>query len=430
MIEQPQLVLVSTNYKNSPIEVWDQFSVNEDKIRQFLDAGAAEGEWLDEVAVLSTCNRTEFYFVTDRPESAPSWILARYGDLRNETVDSAAWRPLRLLDEEAVDHLMRVASGIESMVLGENQILSQVKTTHEILTTSPHRFPILTRLFQDAIRAGKIVRTQTGLCQGAVSISLAAVELTKKFFSKIDKRRILLVGAGETGSLVLRHFHAAGAWQIGVVNRSLPKAQALAREFGAKALPLDAIPRALESVDIVVVATASQEPLIWKDDVARARKARGGGPLFMVDISTPRNIDPAVGDVPDVFLYNIENLKTIIDENMEKRRAEIPAAEKLILAIREEFWGWVKTLQVKPTIRRLTGFFESIRLQELERIRHKVSDEEYDRLERFTGSMIRKLLHHPIMSLRQMSNGEILDRDLIRSAWEMFHLDEVKEEKP
>jgi glutamyl-tRNA reductase len=425
MIDQPQLQLVSTNYKNSRIEMWDRFSVNEDQIRAFLDAAAAESGWLYEVAVLSTCNRTEFYFLTDRPGDTAPWILAQYPRIKSEAVGAKEWQPLRLRNEEAVHHLMRVASGVESLVLGENQILSQVKTTHEILTSSRHRFPVLTRLFQEAVRAGKLVRTETRLCQGAVSISLAAVELTKKFFSKIDKQRILLVGAGDAGSLVVRHFHAAGAWQIGIVNRSLERAEALAREFNAKPLPLPAIPRALESVDIVVVATASQKPLLWKEDVAKALKKRSGGPLVMVDISTPRNIDPAVGDLGDVFLYNIENLKTIVDENMEKRRAEIEPAEEIIASLRDEYWSWMRSLQVKPTIRRLAGFFDAIRTQELERIRNKVTVDEFERIDRFTGSLMKKLLHHPIMELRKMSDGQTIDRELIRSAWEMFHLKDV-----
>jgi len=313
------------------------------------------------------------------------------------------------------------------MVLGENQILSQVKSSYDLILSSGYQFPLLNRLFQEAIRAGKSVRTNTALCQGAVSISLAAVELARKIYSSFEKRKILLVGAGETNELVAIHFKAIGATQFIVANRGVEKRQKLAEKYAAKAISLDHLEDALLEADVVIVATGSQHYLIDFALMQRVIKLRNHRSLLMVDISSPRNVDPAVSKLDEIFLYDIDHLKNVIAENLEKRRGEIPHAKELIATVNKDYSTWLKSLDVVPTISKLAGYFNQIRQQELEKFVNKTEDREFEHLEQLSKSIVKKLLHYPILNLREMANGQKLDMSKINTIWEIFRLFELEE---
>ncbi|SVB34156.1 uncharacterized protein METZ01_LOCUS187010, partial [marine metagenome] len=251
---------------------------------------AVQKDFIQEVTILSTCNRTEFYFVSANTSPLINWVKEWYNDNLKRDIDFAKCEPYTHQGNETIKQLFRVASGMESMMLGENQILSQVKTAHEHLLMSSGKTPLLNQLFRDAVSCGKAVRTDTDLCRGAVSISLAAVELAKRIYSSFQKQKILLVGAGESAELTAKHFQENGATQFSIVNRNEERGKRLAEKFSAEYAELSEIPELLKQVDIVVAATHSKEYLITINQVNQALNARQYKNLLMIDISTPRNI--------------------------------------------------------------------------------------------------------------------------------------------
>jgi len=325
-----------------------------------------------------------------------------------------------------------VASGMESMMLGENQILSQVKTAHEHLLMSSGKTPSLNQLFRDAVSCGKAVRTDTDLCRGAVSISLAAVELAKRIYSSFQKQKILLVGAGESAELTAKHFQENGAAQFVIVNRSEERGKRLAEKFSAEYAELSEIPELLKQVDIVVAATHSKEYLLTSQQVNQALSARQYKNLLMIDISTPRNIDTEIHKIQEVFLYDIDHLENVISENLEKRKGEIATAELIIQEHSKKFMSWFKSLKVKPTISLLTQYYEKIRMEELQRYEHKASADEKDAMAKLSKGLVRKLLHYPITHLKGLADGQELDPQTIDTIWRLYRLhemDQVEEQR-
>jgi glutamyl-tRNA reductase len=426
MNSEHTIVVIGYSHKNAPVAFRDQISVSQEMASEFIDAAMDSGSLIREIAILSTCNRTEFYFVSAIPSDLRQWLADHYLSLMNVDITQQSYQPFILYNADAVDHLLSVAGGLESMLLGEKQILSQVKSSYDLILSKKYSFPILNRLFQFAIRAGKSIHTRTGLCHGAVSVSLAAVELARKIFKTFQNRNVLLIGAGETSKLVANHFKEIGANQFIIANRGKARRDSLAERFNGKAIPLEGISDALLQADIVVAATKAPAGLIHYQDVLQAMKERNHRVMLLIDISTPRVIDPQIADIPEVFLYNIDHLKNVIADNLEKRREEIPAAQSIVCELREEFLTWLRSLEVVPTIARLTNYFDSVRIQELRKYFHKTSEIEYTHMDQLSRSIIRKLLHYPITSLRGMSNGRDLDEAKIDVVWELFRLHEFK----
>ncbi len=425
-----QIVQIGYSHKNAPVALRDKVSLSPDVALAFIEAGLNDEPAIQEMAVITTCNRTEFYFVSSQPEKLRTWLFGQYRQRRGIDLSNEESQPLILFNEEAVDHLFAVSGGLESMILGENQILSQVKSSYDLILSSGYQFPLLNRLFQEAIRAGKAVRTNTAMCKGAVSISLAAVELARKIYSSFEKRKILLLGAGETNDLVATHFKAIGATQFVIANRGVEKRRALAEKYNGKHLALDHLEEALIQADVVVVATGSQHYLIDLELMQRVMKLRNHRSLLVVDISSPRNVDPEVGKLNEIFRYDIDQLNNVIAENLEKRRGEIPDALEIIAGINKDYMTWLKSLDVVPTISKLAGYFNQIRQQELEKYVHKSDDKEFEHLEQLSKSIVKKLLHFPILNLRDMANGQKLDMSKINTIWEIFRLHELGKTKP
>ncbi len=284
-----QLIVIGWSHKNAPVEFRDKLFLSKDEI-QGLVKEAVQKDFIQEITILSTCNRTEFYFVSANTSPLISWVKEWYNDNLKRDIDFAKCEPYTYQGNETIKQLFRVASGMESMMLGENQILSQVKTAHEHLLMSSGKTPLLNQLFRDAVSCGKAVRTDTDLCRGAVSISLAAVELAKRIYSSFQKQKILLVGAGDSAELTAKHFQENGASQFIIVNRSEERGRGLAEKFSAEYANLSEIPELLKQVDIVVTATPSKEFLVTIDHIKQALDARQYKYLLMIDIISHRNI--------------------------------------------------------------------------------------------------------------------------------------------
>ena len=421
-----QLIVIGWSHKNAPVEFRDKLFLSKDEI-QGLVKEAVQKDFIQEVTILSTCNRTEFYFVSANTSPLTSWVKDWYNDNLKRDIDFLQCEPYTHQGNETIKQLFRVASGMESMMLGENQILSQVKTAHEHLLMSSGKTPSLNQLFRDAVSCGKAVRTDTDLCRGAVSISLAAVELAKRIYSSFQKQKILLVGAGESAELTAKHFQENGATQFIIVNRSEERGKRLAEKFSAEYAKLSEIPELLKQVDIVVAATHSKEYLITINQVNQALNARQYKNLLMIDISTPRNIDTEIHKIQEVFLYDIDHLEDVISENLIKRKDEIPSAERIIKEHSRKFISWFKSLEVKPTISLLTQYYEKIRLEELHRYEHKVSEDEKNAMSKLSKGLVRKLLHYPITHLKGLADGQELDPQTIDTIWRLYRLEEMKD---
>ena len=421
-----QLIVIGWSHKNAPVKFRDKLFLSKDEI-QCLVKEAVQPDFIQELTILSTCNRTEFYFISSDTGSLINWVKDKYNSILKRNIDFADGEPYTQQGSETIKHLFRVASGMESMMLGENQILSQVKTAHEHLLMSSGKTPLLNQLFRDAVSCGKAVRTDTDLCRGAVSISLAAVELAKRIYSSFQKQKILLVGAGESAELTAKHFQENGATQFVIVNRSEERGRRLAEKFSAEYAELSQIPELLKQVDIVVAATHSKEYLITLNQVNQALSARQYKNLLMIDISTPRNIDTDIHKIQEVFLYDIDHLENVISENLEKRKGEIPTAELIIQEHSKKFMSWFKTLKVKPTISLLTQYYEKIRTEELQRYEHKASADEKDAMAKLSKGLVRKLLHYPITHLKGLADGQELDPQTIDTIWRLYRLEEMKD---
>jgi glutamyl-tRNA reductase len=330
------------------------------------------------------------------------------------------------LDHDAARHLFRVSSGLDSLVVGEPQILGQVKDAYNVASTAQSAGPLLNKLFHWAFGVGKRVRSETALAEGAVSVSFAAVSLAKKIFGNLSGRRVLVIGAGEMGKLTAVHLKAQGVASVMITSRTLAHAQELAHDVGGTVLTWDLLPHALLESDIVITVTGSPKPILTKAQVAAAMPASRTRPLFLIDIAVPRDVDPRAGEIEQVFLYNIDDLQAIVRENLEKRGAEIGRAEQIVEEEAEKFAIWHRSREAVPTIVALRQRFEGIRRSELDRLEPKLASlppEARARVEEITRLIIEKLLLRPTEQLKQMGDTHLV----AKYADALTHLFELEE---
>ncbi len=422
------LITVSFNYQNTPLDLRDRVALSDEEALQLIEAAMIPSSGIKELAVVSTCNRTEIYGLLIEPGHFYNWVMQQFLELKQIDLKKESADPTILYNNEAVEHLFGVAGGLKSMMLGENQILSQVKSSYQLILSCPYSFPVLNHLFQDAIRVGKSIRTHTALCRGAVSVSLATAALAKKIYANFSNVKVLLVGAGETAELTLVHFKEIGVVDFIIANRGQQRRQALAKIHNAEAIPLEELDTALTKANIVVTATKSPDYLITLDKLKQALKSRKHRSLLIIDISTPRNVDPRISELPEVFLYNINDLDKVVAENLARRKKEIAAAEVILQNIMTEFNDWFKTLAVVPTISKLNSYFEHIRRQELKKFVHRTSEENYHLMDDLSKSIIRKLLHYPIVELRQQNHKGNLTASKIDTIWDLYRLRNFEED--
>ncbi len=424
MTSQKQLTVISFSHRNTGLDDRDALAFKAGEVEAFV--GVCHQTWACEAAVLTTCNRTEFYLYGLRHDDVWAHLKDIVSELRGIDAQDLP-QPAILKDEAGARHLFRVAASLESVALGENQILAQIKDVHDQILSGDGKSPMLDRLFQYAIRVGKQVRTDTSLCEGALSISSAAVDLAAKIFGKFAGRQILIVGAGETAETAAMHFSSSGADTFIVLNRSEDRGQRVAQRFNGIYRPLDELAEACKSADIAVFATSAQDHLLTHAQMKSVMKNRKHRPIFLIDISNPRNVDPAVAKLGSAFLYNIDDLEQVVRANLDSRKSEIPAVDAIIDHMVSEWQSWQQSMQVTPTIASLARFFEEVRAQEIDRHHNGISESERAMLDNFSRGLIKKLLHNPIMYLRSAVNDESLSAEDLDLVWSLYNLDNTTE---
>ncbi|CBL45444.1 Glutamyl-tRNA reductase [gamma proteobacterium HdN1] len=398
------------NHRTAPVDVRERVAFMPDRLGDALRE-ACELQPLREVAILSTCNRMELYCVAedkDAPKELFGW-LGRYHALSVDKLRGAAYQ---FWDDQAVRHIMRVASGLDSMVLGEPQVLGQLKDAFAKARDARTLGPNLGRLFQQAFSVAKQVRTDTDIGANPVSVAYAAVSLARHIFSDLSKSSALLIGAGETMELVARHLHEQGVQKIVVANRTLERASVLAERFNGRSILLEEIPAALNDTDIVITSTASPLPIIGKGMVEKAMRVRRHKPVFMVDIAVPRDVEEAVGELDDVYLYTVDDLQQVIDENRKQREAAATQAEGIVLQRTASFMDGLRALDATTTIREYRTHVEQLRTAELEKavalIQQGANAEEV--MQRLSQALVNKIMHHPSVTLKRAAEEGRVDR--------------------
>ncbi len=395
-------IALGINHKTASVEVRERVAFAPDQLCDALrelcqQAGAREA------AILSTCNRSELYLEMEagRQEQVLGW-LASYHGLQLADLHSCAYTHN---DEQAVRHMMRVACGLDSLVLGEPQILGQIKDSYDTAREAGTLGPLLGRLFQATFNTAKTVRTDTAIGENPVSVAFAAVSLGKQIFADFANSQALLIGAGETITLVARHLHEQGVKNMVVANRTLERAAQLTEEFGARAVLLSDIPDELVNSDIVISSTASPLPVLGKGAVERALKLRKHKPIFMVDIAVPRDIEPQVGELDDVYLYTVDDLHEVVAENLKSRQGAANAAEELVLQGTADFMVRMRELAAVDVLRGYRQQGEALRDEELQKALRALAggSEPEQVLNQLARGLTNKLLHTPSVQLKRLS---------------------------
>lgn len=419
------LVVVGINHRTAPVALRERIAITPEKMGDALhELKTAEG--LEEVAILSTCNRTEIYAVKDPDKDVgiDGW-LARFHNLSEDALKGAIYTHA---GDESVRHLLRVASGLDSMVLGEPQILGQVK---ECFSQAKHHATtgkLLERLSQNTFRIAKRVRSSTAIGQTPVSVASIAVDLAAQLFADLASCRVLLIGAGETIELVGRHLLQSGVKQVTIANRTLSRAWDLAQELGGDAVPLSEIPTRLEQTDILIASTASQLPILGKGTVESALRARRHQPIFMVDLAVPRDIEPEVGELRDVYLYSVDDLEQIIAENITNREEAAAEAEAIITEALSQIEADDKSRSAVDVLVKFRQQNLDIKDQELEKALERLAkgDNPEALLKSLANQLTNKLIHLPSVQLKQASvEGR---EDIIEALVQLYQLDEADKE--
>lgn len=415
------LVLIGINHRTAPVEIREKVVFAGEELPEALrELTGAPG--VRESLIVSTCNRTELYCLTDGdPDALVRW-LSGWHDLAPHHLDEAQ-ALYRLQGPAAIRHLFSVACGLDSMVLGEPQILGQLKDAYRAAAEHKATGPYLNRLMQTTFSVAKRVRTNTQIGASAVSVASAAASLARTVFERLEDHTALLVGAGETIALAAKHLHANGLRRMIVANRSLDRAQELASGFNGFAIALDALETHLPEADIVISSTASPTPVISVDAVRAAIRARKRKPMFMVDIAVPRDIDPEVAKLDDVYLFTIDDLNNLVNENLESRRTAAREAQALLDAETAQFEQQLKTLEAGPAIRQLREDAEAVRAQTLDQARRMLAAGKDPQivLEFLATTLTNRLMHTPSQRLRDAA--ERGDAPLLEAARTLFTVD-------
>jgi len=406
------IVLFGSNHRSAPISFRERLALDEAQLPAALERLRAH-EGVTESLILSTCNRVEVLVSAAQAANGVRAIRSLLGNDRQIADEELDRYSYQLFDRDAVQHLFRVASGLDSMILGEPQILGQVKQAYLTAKRQKSTGPVLERLLQHCLATAKRVRSETGISRNAVSVAFAAVELGRRIFGDLDGRKALLVGAGKMASLVAKHLAANGVAELIVTSRSYNRAVAMAEEVNGRAVHWDDGLAQLAQVDILVSCTGATHIILTKKDVARAVRARRGEPLFLIDIAVPRDIDPAVDDLDNAYLYDIDGLQGVVDTNLEERRRAADEAQKLIEEEVRSFGQWQQGQAITPLIVALRESLYRIGDGELERLRRKLgplSEPQAEAVRELTRGLIQKLLHRPIRHLRgSVERGDVED---------------------
>ena len=411
-----QLFAFGVNHQTAPLAVRERIAFNTDVLPVAL-RDLVDHEPVREAAIISTCNRTEVYCSTPEPSKAIRW-LASYHKLKEAVLESCIYTLPR---ERAVQHAFRVASGLDSMVLGEAQILGQMKQAVRSAEAAGTLGLVLHKLFQQTFSVAKLVRSQTEIGGASVSMAAAAVRLAERIFPRIAYQKVLLIGAGEMIELCATHFATQRPRTMTFTNRTFERAQELARRFEGGAQALNDLPDFIAHYDIVLTSTASPLPIIGKGLMERALKARRHRPVLMIDLAVPRDVEAEVSNLADVFLYSVDDLGTIVQEGRDQRQGAVSKAEAIIDAGVTDFMQWLGTREAVPMIRALRDQAERNRRHEVERALRRLNQGESaaDVLEQFSRSLTNKLLHPPTHALHHAQES---DREQLVKLLERMYL--------
>jgi glutamyl-tRNA reductase len=423
------LFAVSINHRTAPVELREALHLSDDEIRDFIKR--IKGTILSEGVVISTCNRTEVY-------GLPNNSNLSHQDLQNSLLSLkpvAELKPEHFQNyhsDEAIKHLFSVATGIDSLLIGDNQIFKQVKDSFQVAEESKFVGFLMKRIFDSTVKAGKRAITETQISEGAVTVSYAAVQLIEKIYSNLSKKAALVIGAGETGEIAAKHLKERGIGRLAITNRTIERAEKLAEGLNAKIIPFNHFKDFLHEYDIVLSATSAENLILTKEDIKSSMKKRNYNPCVLMDIAIPRDIDPEAKNIDYVFYNDIDSLNIIVQQNLVKRKEEIPRVESIINEEAASFLSWYNSLEAAPTIKNLRDFFESIRSEEVDKNKNRFSADDQEKLEIVTKRIINKILHHPTVELKKYTESDINTGDAamrISIIKELFGIDKTNKEE-
>ncbi|HBF42464.1 MAG TPA: glutamyl-tRNA reductase [Desulfobacteraceae bacterium] len=419
-----KIINIGMNHKTAAVELRECLAASSNSVNKALDFIREIG-CIKEGIFLSTCNRVETFFTADRTPEAKAFIISMISKIGNIPDKKFLSSLYTFEDMDAVRHIFRVASSLDSMIVGEPQILGQIKEAYAQATIQKTSGVILNRLMHRSFHVAKRIRTETEICDAAVSISYAAVELAEKIFHVLDGKKVLLIGAGEMSELAAKHLFAHGVSSMVVANRTFDRAVEVARLFDSRPVSFDEIEDQLIEVDIVLTSTASQEPVITHDQVKKCLRKRRNRPLFFIDIAVPRDVQPEVNKLENVYVYDIDDLKGVVQINMAQRQQAAIKAERIIEEEVVKFEKWLKTLSVVPTIVSLREKAEAILQAELRKSRAclgELTTIQEDEIRVLTRSIAEKLINDPILFLKRKADRSTINNYLDITK-QLFNLD-------
>ena len=404
-----QLLLIGISHRTAPVELRERVDFQVRGVAGALRALAERGS-AREAVVVSTCNRAELYVACDEAAATRQDLVRFVSEYNGVPATEIAPHIYEVVDLEVAQHLFRVAAGLDSLVMGEPQILGQVKDAHTVASDTHTAGPVLNRLFHTSFAVGKRVRSETGVGSGAVSISYAAVALARKIFGDLNSRSVAVIGAGEMGKLTALHMKAQSVQHITIVSRTMAHAARTAEAIGgASAAPWEELDAVLSASDIVITATGAAAPILTKAHIEAVMRPRRNRPLFIIDIAMPRDVEAQAGEIEQVFLYNIDDLQSTVRDNMARRASEVSRAESIVRDEVDKFGVWFRSRGVIPTVVALRERFEAIRRAELERLQFKLSTLPPDaraRVDEITHLIVEKLLLTPTEQLKSLNDAD------------------------
>ncbi len=421
------LYLLGLNHRSAPIEVRERLYFPREELLQHLPDLVATSE-VSEAMIVSTCNRTEVLASARRAEEAAAAVRRFIQERRPAEKDALDQHAYRVVEMEAARHVFRVASSLDSMVLGEPQILGQMKAAYAVAQEAGTIGPALSGLMQRAFTCAKRVRTDTKIAKNPVSIAYAAADLAERIFGALEEHSILILGAGEMGTLTARHLIRKGVDRVLVANRTYQDAVDLARDLDGEAINFERFLECMDKADVVIVSTAAPHYVLKADQAQGIMKARRRRPLFIVDLAVPRNVDPDLNDVDNIFLYNVDDLQAVADAGMAERQREAVRAEELIEEELRGYAAWVRSIAAQPTIVDLRRRFHEVAESELRRLRSRLGSlrpEQEEAVGNLLRSVVNKLLHSPVVELKQALRSQD-GHELVILARRLFELGDAE----
>lgn len=397
------LIGISINHRTASVELRESLNLNSEEIKNLISL--IKQNIFKEGLIISTCNRTELIGISVSENLTYDELISILINFKKvEGVKSEFFEKYKSIS--VVEHLFRIVTGIDSMLIGDNQIFKQVKDSFQLADEQNFIGFYLKKIMDFSLRIGKRAITETAISEGAVTVSFAAVQLIEKIFANLSKKSVLVIGTGETGEIAAKHLREKGVARLALTNRTFEKAEKLAKELNTAVFPFESFKEHLHKFDIIISATGSPDLILTKSEIEKTMKKRNYEPIVIADIAVPRDIEPECRNIENVFYNDIDSLNIIVEQNLQKRRNEIPKVEKIIQEEVHNFSEWLNSLQVSPIIKSLRDKFEAIRAEEVANNINKFSIEDREKLEIVTKKIINKLLHTPTVEIKKFANDE------------------------